>query len=77
VHADLFDEQAEEFLRLLGACVGEDLVELVCEAGATLERVHDEAIPRRRPIRLRATAPSPRCRGGSRNAWFGPLMASV
>jgi hypothetical protein len=33
VHADLFDEQPQEFLRLLRAFVGEDLVELVGEAG--------------------------------------------
>ena len=30
--ADLLDEQTEEVLRLLGAFVGEDLVELVGEA---------------------------------------------
>jgi len=33
VHADFLNEQAEEFLRLLGAFGGEDLVELVGEAG--------------------------------------------
>jgi hypothetical protein len=33
MHADLLDEQAEEFFRLLGAFVGEDPVELVSEAG--------------------------------------------
>jgi len=31
VHADLFDEQAEELLRLLGACGCEDFVEFVGE----------------------------------------------
>ena len=30
--ADLFDQQPEEFLRLFGALVGEDLVELVGKA---------------------------------------------
>jgi hypothetical protein len=33
VYANLFDEQAEEFFRLFGTLVAEDLVELVCEAG--------------------------------------------
>jgi hypothetical protein len=33
VHADLCDQQPEEFLRLFGALRGEDLVELVGEAG--------------------------------------------
>jgi hypothetical protein len=33
VDVDLFDEQAEQFLRLFGAFVGEDLVELVGQAG--------------------------------------------
>jgi hypothetical protein len=33
VHADLFDQQPEEFLRLFGAVRREDLVELVGEAG--------------------------------------------
>ncbi|HZS30914.1 MAG TPA: hypothetical protein VFA37_06620 [Gaiellaceae bacterium] len=33
MYADLFDEQAEEFLGLLGALVGKDLFELVGEAG--------------------------------------------
>jgi hypothetical protein len=33
VHADLFDEEPKHFLRLFGALGGEDLVELVGEAG--------------------------------------------
>lgn len=33
VQADLFDEQAEELLRLLPAFSGEDFVEFVGEAG--------------------------------------------
>jgi hypothetical protein len=33
VHADLFDEQAEEFLRLFRAFGGKELAELVGEAG--------------------------------------------
>jgi hypothetical protein len=33
VHADLFDEQAEQFFRLLGVPVCDDFVELVGEAG--------------------------------------------
>jgi hypothetical protein len=33
VHADLFDDQAEELFRLLRAFVGKELVELVSEAG--------------------------------------------
>jgi hypothetical protein len=40
VHADLFDEQAEEFFGLLTVAVGNDLVEFVGEAGegGTVER---------------------------------------
>ena len=43
MHADLFDEQAEEFLRLFRSFGGEDLVELVGEAGeggGVRRRVH-------------------------------------
>ncbi|MEW6582184.1 MAG: hypothetical protein AB1416_05430 [Actinomycetota bacterium] len=38
-HADLFDEQAEEFFGLFGAFVGKDLVELVGEGGRVRRRV--------------------------------------
>ena len=54
MHADLFDEQAEKLFCFLGAFVGEDVVDLVSEAGEGCRvwrrmRLCGRPVPRGRP----------------------------